>query len=219
MLNDERSPYERVVYARWYQDLTGIVLQYWYLYAYNDFMNNHEGDWEMVSIELSPDGIPERVGISCHEGGYVRDWDNAPKVGDQPMVYVARGSHGGYFSYQEGGHHVPVVTRQLNLPYLGRWLRPLLRRVRWRVAPDRPPADPICDPAAAAEHLGERVEPEIRILPTTPQPGDNRFWWLNIDARWGSRHTRITGTVGCDSPWGQGVRWYDPIGWMDALWW
>ena len=57
-MRESEEPYERVVYGRWYQGSSGIALQYWYLYTYNNFGNNHEGDWEVVTLELAPDGSP-----------------------------------------------------------------------------------------------------------------------------------------------------------------
>ncbi|MHA2193808.1 MAG: PKD domain-containing protein, partial [Candidatus Thorarchaeota archaeon] len=33
-----------------------IVVQYWFFYLYNDWVNNHEGDWEMIQLILPPKG-------------------------------------------------------------------------------------------------------------------------------------------------------------------
>ncbi len=44
------------VYAHPFVDPAGqLVIQYWYFYPFNDFIGNHEGDWEHVNVILSPD--------------------------------------------------------------------------------------------------------------------------------------------------------------------
>ena len=51
-----------VYYGRVTQDGGYIVTQYWYFYAMNDWrstfggINDHEADWEQVTIFLVPDG-------------------------------------------------------------------------------------------------------------------------------------------------------------------
>lgn len=89
-----------------------MVLQYWYFYFFNDWRshffgtNDHEGDWEMISIFLdarAPGGPrPEWIACSCHEyaGADLRrrwDDDGVEKRGDHPVVYVGAGSHAGYY--------------------------------------------------------------------------------------------------------------------------
>jgi hypothetical protein len=44
------------VYAHPFVDPAGqVVIQYWYFYPFNDFIGNHEGDWEHVNVVLSSD--------------------------------------------------------------------------------------------------------------------------------------------------------------------
>ena len=57
MLERERDIAEPVVYGRYFAG-PPAVLQYWYLYVYNDAPNKHEGDWEMV--QLVHEGRPGR---------------------------------------------------------------------------------------------------------------------------------------------------------------
>ena len=118
LLDEESNPYKMVVYSRWFEGESGMCLQYWYLYLYNDFGNNHEADWEMAAIELASDGSPLSIGISCHHGGWRRPWDTAQKEGEKPVIYVARGSHGGYFNHRIKGHPVVDLGLQRNLPSL-----------------------------------------------------------------------------------------------------
>jgi hypothetical protein len=47
---------EPTVYAHPYLDVGGrVVIQYWYFFPFNDYIGNHEGDWEHVNVVLSPD--------------------------------------------------------------------------------------------------------------------------------------------------------------------
>jgi hypothetical protein len=99
-----------VAYGRAVRTGGRIVLQYWMFYAYNlwsprfppdEFIwRTHEGDWEHVSIVLSPAGKPLLVGYSQHCTGKRRAWAEVPKWRrtGRPVAYVALGSHGNYFS-------------------------------------------------------------------------------------------------------------------------
>jgi hypothetical protein len=103
-----------------------IVLQYWFLYAFNNWrsgyygMNDHEADWEMVAVYLSEssegqpargDVTPEWVAYASHDfsgDDLRRCWDDLEleKVGEHPVVYAAAGSHASY--YQAGEYLVEV---------------------------------------------------------------------------------------------------------------
>ena len=88
-----------------------VVIQYYYFYPFNDFQNNHEGDWQHINVIVNshnPDnaalvGIDynfHRNGLTYNSiGGRVFD----PQIrfapaegGTHPVVYVGAGSHGGY---------------------------------------------------------------------------------------------------------------------------
>ena len=223
LLIEREHPYEPVVYGRHVAGRSGPALQYWYLYLYNDFSNNHEGDWEMVTIELSADGSPLRVAYSAHHAGFVRAWHDVPKHepdGHRPLLYVARGSHAGYFTYSERGHPVIGLSSDANPPPGLRRLVAMLQKLpglrRWR---DFPPADPEGDSPENARHYGLRLEPALRAMPGTgaePAP-DSQWWWMRLRCRWGSTHTRVTGTIGIVGPWAapaEDLRWRDPVGWL-----
>jgi len=222
LLEETACPYECVAYARFVDGPSGAALQYWYLYLYNDFRNNHEADWEMAAIELTADGSPVQVGVSCHHRGFRRAWPDAPRAGERPIVHVARGSHGGYFAYRREGYPVLDLSRRTNLPLVLRMFTPLVERLpelrRWT---DHPPADPQLDAGADALERGVRVQPSLRIMAGgTPPRSDAAFWWMRYEGKWGSTHTRIFGTVGVDSPWGpshQPARWRDPVAWIHSL--
>jgi len=106
------------IHARARRDSRGdLWLQYWFFYYYNAFeligpllsAGNHEGDWEMIQIQLGADERPVRVAYAQHHGGQLAPWSavqKAPSSADTPLVYVARGSHA---SYLNAGEHFTGV--------------------------------------------------------------------------------------------------------------
>src|SRR5262249_8088291 len=99
--NASASPYAR-------------ILQYWVLYAVNDWRNSrtkptawqlHEGDWEFVSVALDASGKPVSVAYGQHDLGVRRPWTQARKTGTHPTAYVALGSHATYA--RSGLHTIP----------------------------------------------------------------------------------------------------------------
>src|SRR5206468_3032677 len=65
------------------------------------------------------------------------------------------------------------------------------------------------------------ISPEVRIFPSQrPRPGDpawDGFWWMNLCCRWGSSRPRIREFIAPFPAWKQGIRWDDPLGWIDGL--
>jgi hypothetical protein len=83
-----------------------LWLQYWAWYVYNDYrlaanVGLHEGDWEMVQLQLDgddPDAArPIYAVYAQHRHAERRAWDRVERDGDAPVVHVARGSHAAYF--------------------------------------------------------------------------------------------------------------------------
>jgi hypothetical protein len=102
------------------------ILQYWLFYPLNDWRNSrtkptvwylHEGDWEEVSVQLSPAGKPISVALSQHNLGVNRTWALAPREGTHPVVYVALGSHANYFS--PGFHGVATIPHVVPIRFSG----------------------------------------------------------------------------------------------------
>ena len=101
---------EPVVYAHVATDPARsgqLALQYWLYYAYNDWNNLHEGDWENVQLLFdAPDAAaaltqePVAAGYSQHEGSERADWDDEKLElvdGRRPVVYPAAGSHANFY--------------------------------------------------------------------------------------------------------------------------
>jgi hypothetical protein len=166
-----------------------IALQYWLYYAFNDWNNLHEGDWEMIqlvfdagSVEeaLDEDG-PIEVGYSQHEGAERAEWgdDKLELVdGTHPVVHPAAGSHANF--YEEG-------------LYLG-------RSAEQGVG---------CD-----DTTGPTVElrPEVRTIANDPDAARAAFPWIAFEGRWGERQTAFY-----NGPTGPNLKtqWTAPITWAE----
>jgi hypothetical protein len=107
--------YGRISYRR--NDAGAIVgawLQYWVFYYYNSFQvlgfGRHEGDWEMIQIEVDENARPQRAVYAQHNTGSVCDWERVRRTGSgraRPVVFVANGSHASYVT--PGEHDIPNV--------------------------------------------------------------------------------------------------------------
>jgi len=216
------SPFECVVHARAVPCGDHIALQYWYLYGYNDAGNYHEGDWEMVTLDLDAGGTPLRAGYSGHESGFQRPWERIQKKDGRPIVYVARGSHAAYFEHKKDGHRTKSLPNHKGLPWL---IDLLVRRIqkaiidvivffRWNDHTATHPDYPGDEPWNQGVFVLPRVVELIPIDQVTP---DGPHWWMRIQCRWGSRHARLRGTAAPSPAWEQADSYDDPIVWIDGL--
>ncbi len=82
-----------------------VVLQYWLFYYDNPktyfFGGSHEGDWEMVQVELDGTGSPQSATYAQHTKGEHCPWSSVLTSSGAPVVYVAEGSHASYFTAGE----------------------------------------------------------------------------------------------------------------------
>ena len=122
-----------VYYGKVSEDAGYVVCQYWYFYAMNDWrstfggVNDHEADWEQVTIFCVPEGDalrPAWVAFSSHDevgDDLRRRWDDPDLtlVGEHPVVYAGAGSHSG--AYLAGEY---VISTPIPLPG---WLGSLRR--------------------------------------------------------------------------------------------
>ena len=114
------------VYAHPFQNFDGrVVIQYWMFYPFNDFIGNHEGDWERINVVLSPDrsSIAEvhyyfhARAINLPQGEY------EPEIVDDthPVVYV------GGRMYNILDYPIRIFAGEKNegshgsFPYAGEW--------------------------------------------------------------------------------------------------
>ena len=94
-----------------YDDTGEYGVQFWFLYFFNYRLNEHESDWEQVTVRLDDEKKPLGVYYSAHEGGNTLAWDAIETRGDHPVDYPARGSHANYT--KPGRHRVSVGCRRV----------------------------------------------------------------------------------------------------------
>ncbi len=222
------SPDRCVYYGRVVRDGGYVVLQYWFLYAMNDWrttfsgVNDHESDWEAVTVYLAETDegpTPAWVAVSAHDNrgdDLRRRWDDPDlrTVGDHPMVFVGAGSHSG--AVVKGQYLVTVNPERL---------RSVVRTVQRLMAialpymRDRPGYGvgiPFIDYALGN---GEVVGPD---RPRTWHPvliSDDTLWVRGFRGLWG-RDTRDW-VGGERAPAGPRYErdgrvrtlWADPLGW------
>jgi hypothetical protein len=109
------------------------ALQYYFLYAYNDWrssfhgVNDHESDWELMTVYAAEDANghlqPCWMACSAHLGAgddLRRRWDDPDleRVGEHPLVYVGAGSHANYFFK---GEYMPAVEAPFTRPITRAW--------------------------------------------------------------------------------------------------
>ncbi len=138
-------------YGRVVREKDWTVLQYWYFYCFNSWrsgfggVNDHEADWEMVSIYLYEDSgllVPEWVAYASHDfhgDDLRRRWDDQKEldvVDGHPVVYCGAGSHASYF--RPGEYQAEA---NLDMPAWVDFLRGVWNRF-WTEALGQEPTDP-----------------------------------------------------------------------------
>jgi len=163
-----------------------LALQYWIFYPFNDWNNNHEGDWEMVQLVFaaaSPDEAlgeqPLEIGYSQHEGAEKAAWgdDKLERVdGTHPVVYPAAGSHANFYD---------------DALYIG------------RSADEGVGCDDTTGPS-------RELRPLVHTIPSDPAAARNAFPWIAYEGRWGERRRAFL-----NGPTGPNLKsqWTEPITW------
>ncbi|MBK5225510.1 MAG: hypothetical protein JJD96_02930 [Thermoleophilia bacterium] len=114
-IQEQPQKYDITAYARVVPKAEGsdkTVIQYWLNYYYNNWHNNHEGDWEMVEVILNENVEPEAVAYSQHGAAFKKNWNEAgfKKTDTHPKVFVAEGSHANYFFEASILHFLDAAT-------------------------------------------------------------------------------------------------------------
>jgi len=94
-----------------YDDTGEYAVQYWFLYLFNFRLNEHESDWEQITLRLDEDKQPVDVFYSEHNGGVVKEWAAVQKNGEHPVNYPALGSHANYFA--PGKYRVQILCKRV----------------------------------------------------------------------------------------------------------
>jgi hypothetical protein len=168
---------------------SGLVVQYWFFYYFNQFNDLHEGDWEGMQIAFdanSPSKAlatgPNEIALFQHEGGERASWADSKvqKEGTHPVVYPAAGSHATFYS---SGVFVENGQRGSGLG---------------------------CD--NTTEPL-RRVAVKPVLIPTDPHVG-GPFQWLTYEGHWGQKEKGFnngpTGPMAKD-------QWLEPFTWMAGV--
>jgi len=167
---------------------SGLAVQYWFFWYFNQFNDLHEGDWEgmQLSFEAStPEGAleeePSEVALYQHAGGERAEWNGGKvqKEGDHPVVYPAAGSHATFYDaaiYVENGRKGSGVG---------------------------------CDNTTAPH---TRLDVRPILVPTRPSP-NGRFRWLTYEGRWGQLAKGFN-----NGPTGplEKERWSEPLSWQET---
>ena len=187
-----------------------VSLQYWFCYYYDDWANQHEGDWEGISLLLrrtSAGYEPVGAGYYAHETGTRRHWTEVERSvagGLHPLVYVAAGSHASYFQYIPSGYFTTVPG--LIIPVVNLRLRVLVSSTRMDRVPD-------C--------RFNPVEPQVQVLPDPVGPADpnDAAWqhakWLRFAGSWGVRVLSGLAYGGPRGPSHKGLKWHNPFAWAE----
>src|SRR5262245_10337029 len=165
-----------------------LALQYWLFYAYNDWNNLHEGDWEMIQLIFdAPDAKaalaaePVEVGYSQHEGAERADWDDEKlgRVGLRPIVFPAAGSHANF--YDESLHIGSSAEQGVG-----------------------------CDDTRGPY---VELEPTVLTIPSDPAAARKAFPWIGFEGRWGElQHAFYNGPTGPNLK----TQWTEPIRWSEG---
>ena len=181
------------VYAHVATDPTApgkVALQYWFFYAFNDFNNKHEGDWEMIQLVFdAPDASealraahPTEAGYSSHEGAERATWgDEKLEVVDDthPVVYPAAGSHANKFT---------------SALYIG----------------SSADAGVGCDDTRGP-HV--QIRPVVRTIPSDAQAAASAYPWITYEGRWGElQQAFFNGPTGPNLK----TQWTAPLEWADG---
>jgi hypothetical protein len=163
-----------------------LALQYWLFYAYNDWNNLHEGDWEMIQLLFDAKDAhaalavpPTSVGYSQHEGAERADWGDAKLErvdGTHPVVYPAAGSHANFF---DAGLFLGSSASQ----GVG------------------------CDNTDGPHR---DLRPVVATIPNDPAQARAQFPWIVFEGRWGElQPSFFNGPTGPDLK----TQWTEPIQW------
>jgi hypothetical protein len=165
-----------------------IALQYWFFYIFNDWNNNHEGDWEMIQLVFPADSAEEALATepveavySQHSSAERADWasDRVEKVdGTHPVVYPAQGSHANFFSSD-------LYLMSSQAEGVG------------------------CDDTRDYDRA---IRPRVATVPTARADYVRAYPWLAFEGRWGEQQAAFfNGPTGPNDK----LQWTRPITWIE----
>jgi hypothetical protein len=167
---------------------SGLAVQYWFYYYFNQFNDLHESDWEGMQIAFEADTAagalssrPYKIVLFQHSGGEHADWDDSKvqKEGTHPVVYSAAGSHATFYG--------PAL-----------WL-----------GNGQNGSGVGCDNTTKPLST---FRPRPILLPDVPVD-TGQFAWLSFTGRWGQLEAGFN-----NGPTGPNTKtvWRKPLSWMDG---
>jgi hypothetical protein len=163
-----------------------LAVQYWLFYAYNDWNNLHEGDWEMIQLVFDASNAhdaltttPTSVGYSQHEGAERAAWSSSKLErvgGTHPVVYPAAGSHANF--YDDGLFLGSSASQGVG-----------------------------CDDTTGPHH---DLSPVVDTIPSNPAQAREQFPWIAFEGRWGEfQRSFFNGPTGPNlkTQWNEPIRW------------
>jgi hypothetical protein len=228
------SPDSPTYYGRVVRGDEWIVCQYWFFYSFNNWrsgfsgVNEHEADWEQVTIyldgtgTLDDDGLPPArwVVFSAHDevgDDLRRRWDDPDLSvvdGRHPVVFAGAGSHSG--AYLPGDYLITIAP-----PSLG-GVVPAVRRTAKIFAPWARAAQseglgiPYVDYARGD---GPAIGPQQQLGWSPVVIGEDTPWVRDYRGLWGhDTQDRLGGERGPAGPRYERnatvrASWGDPVGW------
>ena len=183
------TTYARVVTQAGYPGR--LALQYWFFYVFNDWNNNHEGDWEMIQLNFDA-GTPAQalathpteVGYSQHSSAERAEWGGDKlqvEGGTHPVVYPAEGSHANFFDDQ-------IYLMRSQAEGVG------------------------CDDARGPS---DTLNPAVATVPTARGDYIREYPWLGFQGRWGEKQAGVfNGPTGPNDK----IQWTEPFTWAAESW-
>jgi len=168
-----------------------LALQYWFYYVFNDWLNTHEGDWEMIQLNFdaaTPAAAlathPVEVGYSQHSSAERSAWGAAPLHtvdGTHPVVYVGNGSQANFFSSD-------LYLMRSSAEGVG------------------------CDDTTGPSVT---IDPALAVIPTDTAAYLKAYPWLGFLGRWGERQAAFF-----NGPTGPNLKeqWTEPFTWAATSW-
>ncbi|MBO0837230.1 MAG: hypothetical protein J2P28_17220, partial [Actinobacteria bacterium] len=225
----DADPHHCPYYAHVSREHGYIALQYWFLYAMNDWrstfggVNDHEADWEQVTVFLPdpPDlaARPAWVAFSSHDavGEDLRRRHDDPDItwhGTHPTVYAGAGSHSG--AYLPGDYLVtiepPAVQRLLAAVHRVSALLLPWRKVHARAAVGIPFIDYHRGDGPAVGPGEQREWSPVLIDNETPWVRSYRgLWGLDTGDPFGGE--RAPAGPRYERSGRVRLSWSDPVGW------
>jgi len=199
---EARGPlFTPTVYARLFNNGDGSgVIEYWMYYPFNQWVNNHEGDWEHVRLTISS-LVPGTAEIVSAQFFFHKSYVN---VGSSllPLLPLLDGTHP--VIYVGGrGDACPCNHCQLGDHSGGSYPAP----GTWDNAAILDPCDPADDTLLPGRFIAPH-ELDVQVMPNASVIGaSNMYWsthpdvaWTKTEAHWGHLISPSAGTLACTIP-------------------